>query len=130
MKTGHKIAAVGCLAVVVGCAVGWRRMIRMPLREFTRSALYMAVMDDEICRNELEGNWIGDTVITFPPRAETLQERYHSFLQTNRAKSRQQIEEEIAELERRLQESRQYIGQPKEQLEVGFFGEEDLGQNG
>ena len=41
----------------------------------------------------------------------------------NRAKSRQQIQKEIAEKEQRLQESRQYIGQPKEQLEVGTSGE-------
>lgn len=126
MKTGHKIAALGCLTVVVGSAVCWRWMFRMPLKEFTRYALYMAVMDDEICRNELEGNQIGDVVITFPPKAETLQERYHLFLQTNRAKSRRQIREEIVEMEQRLQESRQYIGQPKEQLEVAFSGENDL----
>lgn len=126
MKTGHKIAALGCLTVVVGSAVCWRWMFRMPLKEFTRYALYMAVMDDEICRNELEGNQIGNVVITFPPKAETLQERYHLFLQTNRAKSRRQIREEIVEMEQRLQESRQYIGQPKEQLEVAFSGENDL----
>lgn len=60
MKTGHKLAVLGCLAVVVGSAVCWRWMFRMPLKEFTRYALYMAVMDDEICRNELEGNQIGD----------------------------------------------------------------------
>lgn len=125
MKTGHKLAVLGCLAVVVGSAVCWRWMIRMPLKEFTRYALYMAVMDDEICRNELEGNQIGDVVTTFPPKAETLQERYHLFLQTNRAKSRRQIREEIVEMEQRLQESRQYIGQPKEQLEVAFSGEND-----
>ena len=125
MKTGHKLAVLGCLAVVVGSAVCWRWMIRMPLKEFTRYALYMAVMDDEICRNELEGNKIGDVVITFPSKAETLQERYHLFLQTNRAKSRRQIQEEIVEMEQRLQESRQYIGQPKEQLEVAFSGEND-----
>ncbi len=125
MKTGHKLAVLGCLAVVVGSAVCWRWMFRMPLKEFTRYALYMAVMDDEICRNELEGNQIGDVVITFPPKAETLQERYHLFLQTNRAKSRRQIREEIVEMEQRLQESRQYIGQPKEQLEVAFSGETD-----
>lgn len=95
----------------------------MPLKEFTRYALYMAVMDDEICRNELEGNQIGDQVITFAPRAETLQERYHLFLEMNRAKSRRQIQEEIAEMEQRLRESRQYIGQPKERLEVEIAGE-------
>lgn len=80
--------------------------------------LYMAVMDDESCRNELEGNRIGDEVITFPPQVETLQERYHLFLEMNRAKSRQQLQAEIADMEQRLQESRQYIGQSKEQLEV------------
>lgn len=68
---------------------------------------------------------MGTWVITFPPKAETLQERYHLFLQTNRAKSRRQIREEIVEMEQRLQESRQYIGQPKEQLEVAFSGEND-----
>ena len=95
----------------------------MPLREFTRYALYMAVMDDEICRNELEGNQIGDEVITFPPKAETLQERYHLFLQMNRAKSRHQIQKEVLEMEQRLQESRQYIGQPPQHLEVEIVGE-------
>ena len=105
MKTGHKAAAIGCLAVAVGSAVYRRWMIRMSLREF-----------------------IGDAVITLPPKAESLQARYHLFLQSNRAKSRRQIQEEIVALERRLRESRQYIGQPKEQLEVEFFGEHDFGE--
>ena len=122
MKIGSKIAALSGLAVVVGAAFCRNCMIRMPLKEFTRYALYMAVMDDEICRNELEGNRIGDDVITFPPRKETLQERYHLFLQMNRGKNRRQIQKEIAEMEQRLQESRQYIGQPERQLEVEFSG--------
>ena len=126
MKKSHQIAALGCLAAAAGVGACWRRSIRMPLREFTRSALYMAVMDDEICRNELAGNKIGDTVITFPPKAETLQERYHLFLQMNRTKSRRQLRAEIAEMEQRRQESRQYIDHPKEQLEVEFSGENDL----
>lgn len=91
----------------------------MPLKEFTRYALYMAVMDDEICRNELEGNQI----ITFPPKVDTLQERYHLFLDMNRTKSRRQLQAEITDMERRLQKSRQYIGLPKGQLEVEFFGD-------
>ena len=96
MKTGHKIAALGCLAVVTASVAYWRWMIRIPLKEFTRYALYMAVMDDEICRNELEGNQIGDTVIAFPPREESLQERYHLILKMNRTKSRRQLQAEIA----------------------------------
>lgn len=126
MKKSHQIAALGCLAAAVGVGACWRRSIRMPLKEFTRSALYMAVMDDEICRNELAGSQIGDEIVTFPPKAETLQERYHLFLQMNRAKSRRQIRAEIAEMEQRLRESRQYIDYPKEQLEVEFSEENDL----
>ena len=118
MKTSHKIAALGSLTAVAGAAACWKWMIRMPFKEFTRYALYMAALDDEICRNELEGNQIGDEVITFPPTAETLQDRYHLFLQMNRTKSRRQIQEEIAEMEQRLWESRQYMDKPKEQLEV------------
>ena len=91
MKKGCKIALVGGLAVVVGIAACWKWMIRMPLGEFTRYALYMAVLDDEICRNELEGNQIGDQVISFAPRAETLQGRYHLFLELNRTKDREQL---------------------------------------
>ena len=87
MKTGHKIAILGGLTGVVGSVVRWRWMIRMPFKEFTRYALYMAVMDDEICCNELEGNQIGDEIITFPPKVETLQERYHLFLQITEQKA-------------------------------------------
>ena len=53
---------------------------RIPLEEYTRYALYMAVMDDEICRNELEGNWIDGKEITFPPKMESLQQRYHTAI--------------------------------------------------
>lgn len=123
MKTGCKVAVLSCLTVAVGSAAYLRWVIRMPMKEFTRYALYMAVMDDEICRNELEGNRIGDEIVTFPAKAETLQERYHLFLQMNRTKSRRQIQEEIAVMERRLQESQQYVGQHKEQLEVEFTEE-------
>lgn len=126
MKTRYKIASLSGLAVVAGAAACWKWMIRMPLKKFTRYALYMAVMDDEICRNELEGNQIGDEVITFPPKEESLQYRYHLFLQMNRTKSRRQIQKEIADMEQRLQKSRQYIGQPKEQLEVEIIGESDV----
>ena len=107
MKTRYKIAALGGLAAAAGAMAHRWRMIRMPLKEFTRYALYMAVLDDEICRNELEGSQVGDVVITFPPKEETLQDRYHLFLQMNRTKSRRQIQTEIAEMEQRLQESRQ-----------------------
>ena len=88
MKRGHKAVLLGGLAVGAGVTARRWWLIRMPLREFTRYALYMAVLDDEICRNELEGCRIGDEVIRFSPRAETLQDRYQMFLRMNRKKSR------------------------------------------
>ena len=109
--------------MAVGAVAWWKWMFRMPLKEFTRCALYMAVMDDEICRNELEGNRIGDQVISFAPRVETLQERYHLFLQMNLRKTSAQIQQEIADMEQRLQESQQYRDQPEEHLEVEFAGQ-------
>lgn len=120
MNTHHKAAILGCLAVATGMIVWKRWAFRMPFKEFTRYALYMAVMDDEICRNELEGNDLGGVRIEFPDKMDSLQMRYHRFLQMNQKKSRQQILDEIAAMEQRLQDSRQYIGQPSVNLSAAI----------
>ncbi|OUQ43742.1 hypothetical protein B5E65_01835 [Gemmiger sp. An120] len=120
MNTHHKAAILGCLAVATGTIVWKRRTFQMPFKEFTRYALYMAVMDDEICRNELEGNDLGGVRIEFPDKMDSLQMRYHLFLQMNQKKSRQQILDEIAAMEQRLQDSRQYIGQPSVNLSASI----------
>lgn len=120
MNTHHKAAILGCLAVATGMIVWKRWAFRMPFKEFTRYALYMAVMDDEICRNELEGNDLGGVRIEFPDKMDSLQMRYHLFLQMNQKKSRQQILDEIAAMEQRLQDSRQYIGQPSVNLSASI----------
>lgn len=120
MNTHHKAAILGCLAVATGMIVWKRWAFRMPFKEFTRYALYMAVMDDEICRNELEGNGLGGVRIEFPDKMDSLQMRYHLFLQMNQKKSRQQILDEIAAMEQRLQDSRQYIGQPSVNLSASI----------
>ena len=115
-------AGLGILGACVAGAVCRRRRRRFPLEEYTRYALYMAVMDDEICRNELEGNWINGEEIRFSPKMESLQQRYHMFLRWNRRKSREDIQAEVARMEERLEESRQYLEQPKEELTVSFQG--------
>lgn len=116
-----KAAGLGILAACIGGVICYKCAIRMSMKEYTRYALIMAVMDDEICRNELEGNRIDGEEIQFPPRAESLQQRYHMFLEWNRGKSRKAIRMELTELERRLEESRQYQSQPKGSLEVSFL---------
>lgn len=120
MNTHQKAAILGCLAVATGTLVWKRRTFRMPFKEFTRYALYMTVMDDEICRNELAGNGLGGVRIEFPDKMDSLQMRYHLFLQMNQKKSRQQILGEIAAMEQRLQDSRQYIGQPSVNLSAAI----------
>ena len=49
---------------------------------------------------------------------ESLQYRYQMFLNMNRHKSRKQLQKEIDGMEERLEESRQYVGKPKEELEL------------
>ena len=40
MKRGYKAAILGYLATGASAAACWRWMVRMPLKEFTRCALY------------------------------------------------------------------------------------------
>lgn len=118
MNRRKTAAAAGAALVCVGAAAWYKWNFRMPLKEYTRYALYMAALDDEICRSELEGNRIGGKTIIFPPRSESLQDRYRLFLRMNRGKSRGALQAEIARMERRRAESEQYRTQPKEELEV------------
>ncbi len=56
MKTGVKAALMGCMRVGVGTAIFYWQMIQIPLKEFTRYTFYLAILGDEICQNELDGN--------------------------------------------------------------------------
>lgn len=108
MKKKKSILLWGALAACAGGVLCFRRSIRMPLKEYTRYALFMAVLDDEICRNELQGRRFGGRTVLFPPKSESLQYRYHLFLQMNRKKSRARLQMETDQLEQRLNESRAY----------------------
>lgn len=89
-----------------------------PLQEYTKICLYIAVMDDEIGRNELEGNFIGDDEIKFPPRRESLQYRYHMFLEMFKEYSLEELEAEILVYEERLESSKIYLEQKGDVLSV------------
>ena len=118
MSRGKKAVCLGALALCLGGLAWYRRTYRMPLKEYTRRALYMALLDDEICRNELEGNIIGGEEIRFPPKAESLHYRYRLYLSRPRGKNRRTLQIETARMERRLEESRQYLNRPQEELTV------------
>ncbi|WP_313524399.1 hypothetical protein [Anaerotignum sp.] len=103
------------LLLVVSCK---RKFPRLPIKEYTKACLYMAVLDDEICRNELEGNFIGEDKIVFPPKPDSLQYRYHLFLESYRGYSKKQIDREIQRLEKRLNVSKKFCNHQKENLSV------------
>ena len=117
MQNIKKALLFGIAAFCVGGAV-YKRSIRMPWQEYAQYARRMAELDDAIARNELEGNRIDGKIIVFPPKSESVEERYHVFLRLNRRKSRNTIRGEIERMEQRLQESKQYRGAPKEELNV------------
>lgn len=82
---------------------------KMPLKEYRKYALYMAVLDDEISRNELEA--IANKEIKFDEKIETLSYKYDLFLEMNRKKSKEELEDEIKIMQLRLEDSKQYLKQ-------------------
>lgn len=106
------IAFTGAVCAVRKC------FPKVSMKKYTQACLYMAVLDDEIARNELEGNLVVGRELIFPPRQESLQFRYQLFLNQYRRSSPRQLDEAIQSLEGRLSESRQYVGQPERELNV------------
>ena len=92
----------------------------MPWKEYARYALRMAELDDAIERSELDGSTIEGKTIVFPPKSESVQQRYHLFLSVNRRKSRNVLRGEIARMEQRLRESGRYAEQPKKELSADW----------
>lgn len=97
----------GMSICIGGAVLAYHRLPRVSLKKYTKICLYLAVMDDEICRNELEGNYIGNKKIVFPSRRESLQYRYHLALERYKRLSLKELEDEMSKLEKRLEESKQ-----------------------
>lgn len=75
--------------------------------QYQQTCFYMAALDDEICRRELDGAVIGEKTISFPPRQETLYHRYEVFREMCRALSPKELEAQVAGLEKRLAECKE-----------------------
>lgn len=102
----------GVSVVLSGIIVGitkFKKNHPMKLRDYTKYALYMAVLDDEIVRNELgDGSEIENIEgeIIWPHRMETLKDRYEMFLELNKGKTEKMLKEEVERMEERLKASR------------------------
>lgn len=97
--------SVGIGALLLGLGYIWKKKFPcMSLKQYTKACLYMAVLDDEICRNEWEGCLIEGKKVVFPSKADSLQYRYHLFLEMYLAYTREQMDDEVHRLEKRLAE--------------------------
>ena len=121
MNTHHKAAILGCLAVATGTIV-WKRWAFFGC--LSKSLPDMPFIWPLWTMKSAGTNWKGMTSVAcesnFPTRWTLFRWRYHLFLQMNQKKSRQQILDEIAAMEQRLQDSRQYIGQPSVNLSASI----------
>ena len=97
MESRKILALTGGAVFLFGYGL-YRWNYRMPIREFTGYALFMGVLDDAIARRELDG------ICIFPPQWQSIQYKYHLYLQLNRGKSRNMLLEEIRQMEERLKE--------------------------
>lgn len=115
------VSTLGLLSAICGLSyVRYKFIPKVSIKRYTQACLYLAVMDDEICRNELEGNTIGGKELVFLGKRESLQYRYHLFLKMYKNHTPQQLEREIKKLEQRLENSKQYLKSEKQELEVRF----------
>ena len=102
MERKYRLTALAALGA--GGYVLFRRSYRVPLKEYTRCALYMATLDDEICHREWDRLGQSSAAAAFPEKAVSLQYRYHLYLGMNRGKDRRTLQREIADMEQRLWE--------------------------
>lgn len=98
---------IGGLILGSGSALYAIRRYRRYLQEYKAACLYIAVMDDEICRNELEGRMMSGRKLEFPCKQESLSYRYELFLDMYKGMRIRSLREKIEEFEQRLEESRE-----------------------
>lgn len=80
----------------------YKKNYKMGLKEYTTYALYMAYLDDEISRLELEGQIINNKKVIFPHKMKSLKYKYDLFLSLNKGKTKKDLDNEVKELEKRL----------------------------
>lgn len=125
MKINKNQKILGAVVVSVGlAAIGYvikkKYLPRVPLKEYKEFCMEFAVIDDEICRNELMGNTIGGKEILFGSKGETVKHRYHVFKQMYISYTKEMLENEREVLYTRLAQSKQYADAEKQDLTLEF----------
>lgn len=96
----------GTALLATSAILCYRLRNHVPRKDYRAACLYLAVMDDEICRNELEGTQHAGRELVFPPKIESLPYRYRLFLAMNKGMTRADLDAQIQVHERRLARSK------------------------
>ena len=86
-------AAMGVLSGILLCVLGYKN--RRWGEEYHKRCLYLAVLDDLVCRRRLKGMEIGGRKVLFPQKKESLWFRYQLFLESSRFLTNEEFEREI-----------------------------------
>ena len=107
--------SISTCMIAIGLGIRYyKRNYKVPLKEYTASCLYIAVMDDEIARLRFEKQVMNGKKVEFPSRIESLQYRYHLHLQLQKGKTRHELNQEISTYEALLKEEIRYKEKEKQ----------------
>lgn len=126
MNNKNKAMMIGAAisTVVIGMIIVIKKIMpKVSLKKYTKDCLYIAVMDDEIARNNFEGKKVGDgRMIVFPERRESLIYRYRMHLNLYKKYTKEELEKEVELYEELLVESREYSKQDIDTIEIEPIG--------
>lgn len=107
------------LGLGTAAVVFWKIFLpKISLDTYKKICWEFAKLDDEICRNELDGNFINGERIKFPPKEESIHYRYNLFLDYYKKYSIEDLKKERKRLLNRHKASTQYINTTPQELKV------------
>lgn len=95
------------MGMVIGGVFIYSLLPKVPLKQYTKTCLYIAVMDDEIARLRFEDKQTTNgEIVAFPPRRESLMYRYRLHLNMHKRLSAKELESEVKLYEAMLMEEK------------------------
>ena len=111
MRSLIKILATTAVGVAVGAGLYNKYMPKISFSKYTEKCLYLAYLDDGICRNELRCKEIDGEDVVFEPKQESLNYRYSLFVHIYKNDSKQELDNEIKRLETRLEHTAKTVAE-------------------
>lgn len=102
---------LGLLSGIFLCILGI--VTRRWGEDYHKRCLYLALLDDMVCRRRLKGMELDGRDVAFPPKKESLWFRYQLFLERNRSLSDEEFAREIRERQQELVQMHQEDGETR-----------------